>query len=63
MLDCAFKEAEQSYKDACLLFNYIQQIRGILGEKKSTQEEKPDQLDSIYEAILTEAMQRDPKIN
>ncbi len=61
-LDSALKEVKQSYRDVYLLFNYFQQIQGVLGEEKSIQEEKTDHLNSIYEAILTEANERDPKI-
>ena len=33
-----------------------------MGEEKTTQEEKTDELDLIYEEILAEARQQDPKI-
>jgi len=62
VLDNALKGVEQNYEDACLLFNYFQQIRGVLGEEKTTQAEKTDELNLIYEEILVEARQRDPKI-
>ncbi len=61
-LDGTLREVEQNYKDACLLSSHFQQIRGALGDEKSTQEDKTDELDIIYEEILTEARQRDPKI-
>jgi len=62
VLGNALKDVEQNYEDACLLFNYFQQIRGVLGEEKTNQEEKTDELDLIYEGIFIEARQRDPKI-
>ena len=62
VLSNTLKDVEQNYEDACLLFNYFQQIRGVLGEEKKSQEEKTDELDLIYEEILAEARQRDPKI-
>lgn len=62
-LDGTLKEVGQNYEDACLLFTYFQQIRSALGEEKTTLKEKTDELDLIYKVIITEAKQRDPKIN
>jgi len=62
VLSNTLKDVEQNYEDSCSLFNYFQQIRGVLGEEKKSQEEKTDELDLIYEEILVEAKQRDPKI-
>ena len=61
-LDSTLREVEQSYKDACLLSNHFQQIRGALGDEKTTQEDKTGEFDLIYEEILAEVRQRDPKI-
>lgn len=58
-LDAALNEVKQKREDACLLFEYFQQIRAILGEKTTSREEKIDGLTSLYDAILVEAKKRD----
>jgi len=61
-LKTALKDVEQNYEDACSLFDYFQQIRGVLGEEKTSREEKVSNLHSIYDEILAMANKRDSTI-
>lgn len=58
----ALVEVEQYYQDSKLLFEYFQNIRVIFGKESLSQDEKIEQLSSIYDEILAIAKERSPTI-
>ncbi|KKN05221.1 hypothetical protein LCGC14_1089560 [marine sediment metagenome] len=58
----ALKEITRFYDDICELSNDFQQVRQILGENKTSKEEKVEKLGISYDLILTKAKKRTPEL-
>lgn len=61
-LKTTLNDVKCHYEDACLSYDYFQEIRKTLGDPETSREEKEERLGYIYDAIFMEAQRRDPSL-